>query len=201
MAFNAGRYEAYSQWFGGSGDFDRTVPTASAVGHDGADLVIHALGSKTPGIAIANPRQIAPHRYSERFGAKPPCFARATVVPGGAGDPRRILVGGTASIRGEESTHLGDLVQQTQETFDNLAYLIRAAAPNAESFNGISEAEKISWLGKFRNLRIYYVRETDRPTIETMARSVFSRDCMVDYLRADLCRAELLVEIEGLAQA
>src|SRR5579862_85077 len=35
MAFNAGRFHAYSQWLGGAGTFDRTVPTASAVGHDG----------------------------------------------------------------------------------------------------------------------------------------------------------------------
>jgi chorismate lyase/3-hydroxybenzoate synthase len=201
MAFNAGRYQAYSQWLGGAGDFDRTVPTASAVGHDGDDLVIHALGSRTPGIAVANPRQIAPHRYSKRFGPKPPCFARATVLPAGPQTPRRIFVGGTASIRGEESIYLGDLARQTQETFDNLAHLIRAAVTESASCNGLAAADAIQWLGKFRNLRIYYVREADRALIEAMVSHTFAPSCAIEYVRANLCRAELLVEIEGLAEA
>src|SRR5665213_4336679 len=201
MAFNAGRYQAYSEWLGGAGAFDRTVPTASAVGHDGADLVIHALGSRTPGIAVANPRQIAPHRYSKRFGPKPPCFARATVLPASPQTPRRIFVGGTASIRGEESIYVGDLARQTQETFDNLAHLIRAAATGSKACNGLAPADAIQWLGKFRNLRIYYVREADRARIEPMASRTFAPGCAIEYVRANLCRAELLVEIEGLAEA
>ena len=70
---------------------------------------------------MANPRQIAPYRYSKRFGPLPPCFARATVLPAEAGTARKILVGGTASIRGEESIYLDDIRLQTSETFHNLA--------------------------------------------------------------------------------
>src|SRR5205085_392989 len=64
MSFNAGRFRAYSQWLGGAGAFDRTVPSASAVGHGGDELVVHALGARRPGLAVANPRQIAPYHYS-----------------------------------------------------------------------------------------------------------------------------------------
>jgi chorismate lyase/3-hydroxybenzoate synthase len=200
MAFNAGRFRSYNQWLGGAGAFDRTVPSASAVGHRGEDLVVHALAARIPGIAVSNPRQIAPYRYSKRFGPRPPCFARATVLPAVEGRPRRVLVGGTASIRGEDSLHLNDLQEQTRETFDNLAHLIRAAiGTSPEAVNGMSPVDARRWLSHFANLRIYYVREADRSFIESQAAEAFAPTCQIEYVRADLCRAELLVEIEGVA--
>ena len=42
-------------------------------------------------------------------------------------------------------------------------------------------------------------READRAAIESMASKTFSLRCAIDYRKANLCRAELLVEIEGLA--
>src|SRR4051812_29811335 len=123
MVFNAGRYEAFAGWYGGPEAFGRDVATASGVGHDGRDLVIHCLSARDPGIAIDNPRQVAPHRYSTKYGPLPPCFARATVLA----DARRVLVGGTASIRGEDSLHLTSLSQQFEETLENLASVVAAA--------------------------------------------------------------------------
>ena len=62
MVFNAGRFDACSQWFGGPAAFDRLLPTASAVGHDGADLVVHALAGNDAGVAVENPRQVPSYR-------------------------------------------------------------------------------------------------------------------------------------------
>ena len=57
------------------------------------------------------------YRYSRRFGPRPPCFARATVLHlGAAGDAPLVLVGGTASIRGEDSVHVGNVRGQVLET-------------------------------------------------------------------------------------
>jgi hypothetical protein len=201
MAFNAGRFQAYSDWLGGAGAFDQTVPSASAVGHDGRELVIHALASRRPGIAIANPRQIAPYRYSRRFGPLPPCFARATVITAGEDSARKILIGGTASIRGEESIYLDDIARQTSETFHNLAHLIRAATTEpCDASQGLPAAEVRRWLARFQNLRIYYLREADRDFIASRIAEDFAKECQLEFVRADLCRAELLVEIEGLAR-
>ena len=200
MSFNAGRYHAYSQWLGGAGAFDRTVPTASAVGHDGTDLFVHALASHSPGIAVANPRQIAPYRYSRRFGPHPPFLARATVIAPVNGHGRQILVGGTASIRGEESIHVGHLPAQLTETFSNLAYLIKSANGHAvDPAIDLNAAEMLHWLRQFRDLRVYYVRESDRTFLSQRVAETFTPDCRVEYVRANLCRAELLVEIEGFA--
>jgi enamine deaminase RidA (YjgF/YER057c/UK114 family) len=190
MAFNAGRFAACSDWFGGPDTFDRMLATGSGVGHAGPDLVIHALATDAPGVAVENPRQIPAYRYSRRFGPRPPCFARATVI--GTAAPL-VLVGGTASIRGEESVHVGDLRAQTLETFENLASLVRSAA-------GVAGCGGDAGPGAFRELRVYHFRDADRAPVAELVRSSFPGVARVEYLRADLCRPELAVEIEGVAE-
>jgi hypothetical protein len=211
MVFNAGRFAACSTWFGGPAAFDRLLPTASAVGHDGADLVVHALAGNDPGVAVENPRQVPSYRYSRRFGPRPPCFARATVLPG-AGDRRPlILVAGTASIRGEETVHVGDVRGQARETFENLAVLVESASavvrpsaarpPRVEGTVQAGETALASFdaLAQFRDLRVYYVRPGDKAVIARMVADALPHLVDVEYVRADLCRPDLLVEIEGTA--
>ncbi|MDB5333848.1 MAG: hypothetical protein JWP03_4999 [Phycisphaerales bacterium] len=200
MTFNAGRFKAYRDWFGGTSAFECLVPSASAVGHDGEDLVVHALGSRSPGLAIANPRQVAPYHYSRRFGPRPPCFARATALPGEGDRPGLIFVGGTASIRGEDSIHPQCLRRQTEETFDNLAHLILAADVGPDGTDDFSQDQRAACFARFSELRVYHVREDDRAAIASMVEEAFGPATNVEYVRADLCRAELLVEIEGVAQ-
>jgi chorismate lyase/3-hydroxybenzoate synthase len=187
MVFNAGRYAACSDWFGSPDAFERLLPTASAVGHDGHDLVVHALAGDEGGVAVENPRQVPSYRYSRRFGPRPPCFARATSVRRHDGRRATILVGGTASIRGEDSAHAGDLRAQTLETFENLTALVRSAGAR-----GLSD---------FESLRVYYVHPADHDAIRRLVADAFPGLTDVEYVRADLCRPELLVEIEGVACA
>ena len=133
MVFNAGRYAAFEEWFGQAALFTRTVPTASAVGIGSGALAIHALGGRDAGLPVENPRQVPAYRYSARYGPIPPCFARGTIVrglparPDEGGDGPVLLVGGTASIVGEDSLHDRDARQQALETFENLAELVAAA--------------------------------------------------------------------------
>jgi chorismate lyase/3-hydroxybenzoate synthase len=178
MVFNAGRYEALSEWFGGDQAFDTRIASASGVGHQGRDLVIHCLASDRPGRAVDNPRQTAPYRYSRKYGPLPPCFARATRIDAG-GQPL-VLVGGTASIVGEESVHLGDLARQTEETLTNLATL----AP----------------LAGYRDVRVYYPEPERLDELRFLLEDAFPAADRVEWVRADLCRSELLVEIEGIAE-
>lgn len=183
MVFNAGRFAACSEWLGGPDRFGRLLATASAVGWAGADLVVHALAAREPGTPVENPRQVPAYRYSHRFGPRPPCFARATVLPGQPGPV--VLVGGTASIRGEESMFPGDVDAQARETFENLRTLARAADPAHD-------------LSSFTELRVYHPRDADRPAVAGLVAAEFPNARRVEYVRADLCRPELLVEIEGL---
>jgi enamine deaminase RidA (YjgF/YER057c/UK114 family) len=187
MVFNAGRFAACSEWFGSPDAFDRLLPTASAVGHGGTDLVVHLLAADAPGTAVENPRQVPSYRYSRRFGPRPPCFARATTVRWGDDGGATILVGGTASIRGEETTHRGDLPAQARETFENMNALVRAAGAEG--------------LAAFESLRVYYVHEADRTVVERMTSDAFPHLPAIEYVKADLCRPDLLIEIEGVARA
>lgn len=197
MCFNAGRFTACSEWFGGPDAFDRSLATGSGVGHNGPDLVIHALASARPGVAVENPRQIPAYKYSRRFGPRPPCFARATILRE-PGRPDRVLVGGTASIRGEESVHVGDLPAQTRETFENLASLIRSASGGDRA--GANNNAGGAGLEAFRELRVYHFREADRDTVAKLVGQAFPALARAEYHRADLCRRELSVEIEGVAE-
>lgn len=185
MIFNAGRYEALSAWFGRE-TFDTRVATASGVGHNGQDLIIHCLAADRPGRAVDNPRQIKPYQYSTKYGPLPPCFARATVLP--LEDGPLLLVGGTASIVGEESVHLGDLERQTEETLANLAVLVHAAAGQPT----------LSPLAKYREVRVYFSKADQLADLQGLLKDAFPKAAGIEWVRADLCRSELLVEIEGV---
>jgi hypothetical protein len=194
MVFNAGRYEAFTNWYGGTQGFDQDVATASGIGHNGRDLVVHCLSAASAGVAVANPRQIAPHRYSAKYGPLPPCFARATVLAGAG----LVLVGGTASIRGEDSLHGTSLPLQLRETLMNLASVVETAEAKVVGATTLRSQEE--WLARYREVRVYYPRPGDAQVLEALLHGTFGSGCRVEMRRADLCRAELLVEIEGVAQ-
>jgi chorismate lyase/3-hydroxybenzoate synthase len=191
MAFNAGRFAACCAWFGGIELFDTRVATASGIGHAGSDLVIHCLASAMPGRAVNNPRQIAPYRYSRTYGLLPPCFARGTLL---SGPPSVLLVGGTASIVGEESRHRGDLQRQTDETLINLAAVVAAALGQPDW------DDQAALLARFRELRVYHRQAADQELLRQRLTTAFTGVRHMEFVHADLCRGELLVEIEGVAR-
>ena len=199
MVFNAGRFAAFERWFGQAALFTRTIPTASAVGIGSGALAIYALGAREAGLPVENPRQIPAYHYSSRFGPLPPCFARGTVVDGlGAG--QALLVGGTASIVGEDSLHDRDARQQALETFENLASLVAAARRQIAARDGAAvDPTPRAAFDAFTELRVYVVRDADAPLLREMVTERFGRTARIEFAQADLCRRELLVEIEGLA--
>jgi chorismate lyase/3-hydroxybenzoate synthase len=186
VVFNAGRFRALTDWYGGRANLPGRLPTASGVGHAGRDLVIHCLALARPGESVENPRQISAWDYSKRYGALPPCFARATVVTSPLDGSRALLVGGTASVRGEQTVHFADLSRQLDETMVNLRSLLAAT-------NGASD------LRGFAEVRAYYARADDRAKVQAAVGAAFGAEATVEIVPADLCRADLLVEIEGLA--
>jgi chorismate lyase/3-hydroxybenzoate synthase len=183
MAFNAGRYAAYSEWFGSADRLSASVPTASAVGVSGDTLSIHVLAADAPGVPVENPRQIPAYRYSERYGVRPPCFARATKLNG------TLLIGGTASIVGEDSFHPNDIQTQTRETFHNLEALITSAHERARG----------RALSSIIDLRVHVIDRRYQPAVAAILGELVAGRCEVEFVEAELCRRELLVEIEGRA--
>ncbi len=189
MVFNRGRHRACADWCGGEQHFGHRLATASAVGHRGDDLWVHALAGREPGLPVENPRQVSAYRYSTRYGPLPPCFSRATLLPSGG----RLLIGGTASVRGEDSVVPLRLADQLAETLENLRAVLRAGAELAAR---PAHAE----LEHLRCVRIYFVRAADREALAAAGRQAFPGARRCELVAAELCRPELLVEIEALAE-
>ena len=194
-AFNTARYGAFAAHFGHAAFLGGSIPTASAVGVEGERFQLHCLATTEPGVPVENPRQVPAYQYSRRFGPLPPCFARATLLAADSDRPV-LLVGGTASIVGEDSAH-DDFSRQAQETLLNLASLIASAEGRPLPVSG-SDLRPL--LAKYDEIRIYCPRTDVRSEIAELVRAHFSATCRVEMVRASLCRAELLIEIEGLAR-
>jgi chorismate lyase/3-hydroxybenzoate synthase len=176
MRFCKGRSEAFAAYYGQG--FPERLPAASAVGCPGRRLVVHALASREAGRHVENPRQVAAYRYPERYGPKSPSFARGTVTSKG-----RIFVSGTSSIVGHESVFPGDPTRQTEETMRNIAAVIAAAGG-----------------GRLSSLRVYVRFPEQLETIRSAILDSTGTPVPTAWLQAQVCREELLVEIEATAQ-
>lgn len=184
--FCRARSDAYAAHFG-TAAVDH-APAATAVGCRGERFVVHLLASKNPGSHLENPRQISAHQYPERYGPRRPSFARATIAPPSAGHV--LLISGTASIVGHESLHPGDPAAQTEETMRNIESLVDAA--------GV--AGRGEPLGRrLESLRVYVARRADLDSIRRTLEGCLRARVPTIYVEANVCRAELLVEIEGVA--
>jgi chorismate lyase/3-hydroxybenzoate synthase len=183
MAFNLGRYEAYDDWFGGAKQFPSILPTASAVGVSERALSVYVLAADEPGRPVENPRQIPSYHYSQRYGFRPPCFSRATQLGS------TLLIGGTASIIGQDSQHAGDIDAQAHETFQNIAALITSVStrPGQGVLHGV------------KSLRVHVRHAHHAADVQTVVNEVAPDLPSVEFVQAMLCRRELLVEIEGIA--
>jgi len=198
MVFNQGRFAAYEQWHAEHSDYFGRIATASAVGHDGHTMEIHCLSCTHAGLPIENPRQVSAYCYSQRYGPLPPCFARAMLLVEGAAARRpMLLIGGTASVVGERSAHPLSLERQLRETCRNLRSLIAAGLLRAR--DGALPPPLGDPLDHLEHVRVYYVRRGDRSALEELSRGFFHQNSDVELVQAELCRPELLVEIEGLS--
>ncbi|MFV2072283.1 MAG: hypothetical protein ACC742_06485 [Thermoanaerobaculales bacterium] len=198
MVFNAGRFHAYSRWYKGRDNFDRRLATASGVGVDDDDFTVHALATGNVNVPVENPRQVSSYCYSEKYGSLPPCFARATRVEFKKNASARLLVGGTASICGETTAHRDDLHSQVEETLRNLASVV-ASGVGGENFDVNRGRLRQAMLARFRHLRVYCPHQEDLEIVMAQLPQEFENAERLEFIRSDLCRDGLLVEIEGWA--
>jgi len=181
--FNAGRYSAV----GLSSGIEQNLPAASALGSDAGGFVLSCLAGRRPGAQIENPRQVSASLYPPQYGLRSPMFARAALVPNGAG--AQLLVSGTASIVGHESLHPGDPERQLEETARNFEALVEAAM---RADVGRPKPSRV----KLESLKVYLRNGDDYARLLPRVRQLFQVEEPL-VLRADICRRELLVEIEG----
>jgi enamine deaminase RidA (YjgF/YER057c/UK114 family) len=136
--------------------------------------------------AIENPRQVSAYYYPSKYGPKSPTFSRAALLTEPAG--KTLLVSGTASIVGHESVHTDDVAAQTRETIVNINVLIAEA--NRLSGHPHYTADMLAY-------KVYVRNPQHLGTIATELRTAVGHRATVTYLHADVCRRDLLVEIEA----
>jgi enamine deaminase RidA (YjgF/YER057c/UK114 family) len=168
-----------------------TAPAACALGSPaGSPISIYFLAARQPPKMIENPRQTSAYHYPPKFGRHSPMFSRACVLSESAGT--NLFVSGTASIVGHETIHQGDVAAQTRETLANINALLeeanRVVGRARYSLNGL----------KFK---VYVRQPSDLCAIEEALAGSLRSSTSIVYLQADVCREDLLVEIEATGES
>ncbi len=139
---------------------------------------------------IENPRQTSAYHYPPKFGRHSPMFSRACVLSEPQGT--NLFVSGTASIVGHETVHRGDVAAQTRETMANIAALLDEANRVVGSARYFLDGLKF---------KVYVRQPVDLRAIEATLAASLRPSTSVVYLQADVCREDLLVEIEATGEA
>lgn len=173
--FCAGRHDA----FDAAGWTNRMLPAASGVGMREGSLSVYYVAGREPGRHVENPRQVSAYDYPRQYGRRSPSFARATVVDD------LVFVSGTSSVVGHETRHAGDVDAQVDETLINLdAVLIAAGTRGIESL---------------QQVKTYVRRAEDYPRIAARIAAALP-GAKALFVESDICRGELLVEVDGVAR-
>jgi chorismate lyase / 3-hydroxybenzoate synthase len=162
-------------------------PAASGIGRQRPthQLQVYWLAGRSQPKAIENPRQVSAYHYPPEHGPASPSFSRASIASDGT-----MFVSGTASIVGHVSLHRDDLLAQLEETLRNLTALT--------AHHGCSIADPRD--GDCNLLKVYVRNPADAPHIREALRKQVPA-CPVLFLAGDICREELLLEIELICQS
>lgn len=199
---NRGRTDFYSHVDFASNPLARSVngsgiyPASTGIGTQEHGLVLNALAIQTDRedveiLSLENPKQISAFDYPKEYSAKSPKFSRAMAIR--IGDHLTTWVSGTASIVDAETVFPGDIEKQTEQTLDNIENLIAA-----ENFRQHGWHDAGATLDDLAKIRIYVKRPEDYELCRAVCERRLGAVPSV-YAFADVCRPDLLVEIEGVA--
>ena len=184
--FNIGRQDAFLAH--GRHVCGASVPSASALGAQAdAPLVVYCLALRQPPLAIENPRQLSAYHYPSDYGPRTPTFSRANLAC--IGGRSALLISGTASIVGHQTLHHGDVIEQTRETLRNIEAVLQQAREQGGCALTLQQL----------HYKVYVRHAADLPAIRAELLRVVGSEVAALYLQADVCRADLLVEIEAVA--
>lgn len=156
-------------------------PAASALGRPAGGLLVYALAHAGACSHIENPQQTSAYCYPREYGPASPSFARASL----AGDT--LFISGTASILNAQSYYPGDVIKQAQLSCQNIQRVMAQAQRQAAATFTL------------RLAKVYLRCGAERAQLHSLLPQWLGPDCELVWLQADICRAELLIEIEGIA--
>lgn len=182
----------------------RTVgrfPAATGIGTSAGGVTMDVCAVESDEVRVVpvdNPVQLPPYRYSQQLlvGKPPrgasckqaPQFERAVMVHDGRSGV--VYVSGTASIVGEQTVGLGDVGAQTRQTLQNIRQL--ASVKNI----GDQDLSLIGFHVCPYYLRGYVKNVSDFEEVMRLCCEAYP-GVPVALVQADVCRDDLLVEIEG----
>lgn len=176
--------------FYGSVDWSEGYPAATGIGCSEGGVTVSVYAVKdcaTVSKPIDNPIQVPAHKYSNKVLKEgketvktTPKFERARLLDD------TVLVSGTAAIKGENSEISTDPFLQSEAAIDVLEHLV---APG-NIFPGCPRF-------RFEAIRVYIKNEKDIPAIVSSLKAHW-KGIPMHFLMADICRPELLLELEGI---
>jgi chorismate lyase/3-hydroxybenzoate synthase len=183
--FSAGRHEALTA----AGLQKSEFPAASAVGMSSGELAVYFVAARNRGAQVENPRQVAAYDYPRQYGRRSPSFSRATAARWNG--EALLFISGTASVVGHATTHAGDADAQLQETLVNLE---RIAAAAAERIGGQAT------LADLATVKVYLRRGATAYDHVAAHLATALPNAQKLYLESDICRGDLLLEIEAIGR-
>jgi hypothetical protein len=198
QVFNEVRSEYYNRYRSIAG-----FPAATGVGmkYGGVFLDFYAL---KPDVnvtlkPVGNPNQINAYDYDQqvlkglaKVGSSvkhPPQFERAMLMMNSKSST--IFVSGTASIIGQETIGRGDINEQTIVTIENISKLT-----DIERLIQLTGNQALT-PGKYSLLRVYVKNQEDFRAVKTICQKHFPEAPAI-FIEADICRDDLLTEIEAV---
>jgi enamine deaminase RidA (YjgF/YER057c/UK114 family) len=186
-------------------EFQHGYPAATGIGMNYGGILLEFYAVKPFGeveiLPIKNPKQVDAYNYSQEVlvgdalkklpQKTTPKFERAKYLS--LNGHRTIFISGTASIHNEITIGIDDVEKQTLATLENISELV--TCENLRNSGASETSGKLS----YNFLRIYVKKTSDLATVKSICDNQFN-DISVSYLIADICRDNLLVEIEGVAE-
>lgn len=127
------------------------------------------------------------YEYPSIYGLSSPKFTCAMYVENGI--EKYILVFGTASIVGADTVYINDIEKQTMTTIENILLLLSQSNLQRYGIRQLEENRKI--------IKAYIKRWDDYQIVKKICQEKFgARD--IAYLQCDICRKDLLVEMEAV---
>jgi enamine deaminase RidA (YjgF/YER057c/UK114 family) len=171
-------------------------PASTGIGKQGGGLIAGALAVTTDrddvlAVPLENPRQTSAYDYAAVYSPSAPRFSRAMALL--CGPQAVIFVSGTASTTNPKPRHADDAVAQTEETLDNINALVCEENLYRHGLSGFGTS-----LEGLALARVYIKRKEDYPRVSAVCQKRLGGLPTV-FVVADVCRPELLVEIEAVA--
>ena len=185
--FNVGRHDAFVAAGRLADGVPQSVPAACALGVRNGPLTIAFMAGRMPAQSLENPRQIAAWRYPQDYGPRSPTFARGALaaLPG----QDLLFISGTASIVVHCTVHAGNVLAQAGEALVNIEAVLGEA-------NRFMRGQPLALADLA--YRIYLRDAGDYAAVRDLLRARLGGATAL-YVQADICRSDLLVEIEATA--